>query len=105
MKMGNVNIKREEEFIIIPKWMREELDLRGNELLIYALIFDRSNAGKCWFNTQHKYFSEWCGCSRQSVISAINNLVNKELITKRKDYDENGYLTGCSYKAVIQKGE
>ena len=47
MKMGNVNIKREEEFIIIPKWMREELDLRGNELLIYALIFDRSNAGKC----------------------------------------------------------
>ena len=47
MKMGNVNIKREEEFIIIPKWMREELDLRGNELLIYALIFDRSSAGKC----------------------------------------------------------
>ena len=103
--MGNVNIKREEEFIIIPKWMREELDLRGNELLIYALIFDRSNAGKCWFNTKHKYFSEWCGCSRQSVISIINNLVNKELIAKRKYYDENGYLTGCSYKAVIQKGE
>ena len=103
--MGNVNIKREEEFIIIPKWMREELDLIGNELLIYALIFDRSSAGKCWFNTQHKYFSEWCGCSRQSVISIINNLVNKELIAKRKYYDENGYLTGCSYKAVIQKGE
>ena len=105
MQMGNVNIKREETFIIIPKWMREELDLKGNELLIYALIFDRSNAGKCWFTTQHKYFSEWCGCSRQSVISTINNLVNKELITKRKDYDENGYLNGCAYKAVIQKGE
>ena len=103
--MGNVNIKREETFIIIPKWMREELDLKGNELLIYALIFDRSNAGKCWFTAQHKYFSEWCGCSRQSVISTINNLVNKELITKRKDYGENGYLTGCAYKAVIQKGE
>ena len=103
--MGNVNIKREETFIIISKWMREELDLKGNELLIYALIFDKSSAGKCWFTTHHKYFSKWCGCSRQSVISAINNLVNKELITKRKDYDENGYLTGCSYKVVIQKGE
>ena len=56
--------------------MREELDFKGNELLIYALIFDRSSAGKCWFTTQHKYFSKWCGCSRQSVISAINNLVN-----------------------------
>ena len=103
--MGNVNIKREETFIIIPKWMREELDLKGNELLIYALIFDKSKGGENWFCTKHKYFSEWCGCSRQSVISSINKLVKKGLIVKRKDHDENDYLTGCAYKAVVQKGE
>lgn len=96
---------KNENYIIIQGWMVNELKLKGNDLLVYALIFDRSNAGNCWFITQHKYFSEWCGCSRQSVISAINNLVKKELIIKRKDYDENGCLTGCAYKAVIQKGE
>ena len=97
--MGNVNIKREEEFIIIPKWMREELDLRGNELLIYALIFDRSNAGKCWFNTQHKYFSEWCGCSRQTVINTLNKLVKDNLIIKHEEFRNN--VKFCSYVVIL----
>lgn len=96
---------KNENHIIIQGWMVNELKLKGNDLLVYALIFDRSNAGNYWFTTQHKYFSEWCRCSRQSVISSVNNLVKRELITKRKDYDENGYLTGCAYKAVVPKGE
>lgn len=96
---------KDENFVNIQGWMRTKLGLSGTELLIYAIIFQKSNAGSRWFRTTQQYFAEWCGCTRQSVIIAMNKLVENELITKRRETDENGYLRECSYKVVLVRGE
>lgn len=75
-----------ENYITIQGWMRTELDLKGNELFIYAIIYGFSQAENHKFTGSLQYLADWCGTTRQSIIRNINTLLEKNLIEKEDKY-------------------
>ena len=78
--------------------MREELDLKGNELLVYALIHGFSQEAQGCFFGSLEYISRACGCARNTTISTLKNLVEKGLLRKR-EFTENNVKV-CQYTAI-----
>ena len=78
--------------------MREDLDLKGNELLVYALIHGFSQEAQGCFFGSLEYISRACGCARNTTISTLKNLVEKGLLRKR-EFTENNVKV-CQYTAI-----
>lgn len=85
-------------YIVILPWMREDLDLKGNELLVYALIHGFSQEAQGCFFGSLEYISRACGCSRNTTIGTLKNLVGKGLLKKR-EFTENNVKV-CQYTAI-----
>lgn len=81
---------KDNNFIAIQGWMRTKLNLKGNELLIYALIYGFSQDGNSSFKGGRKYIADWCGCSLDTVDRSIGSLINKGLISKYPHTDDRG---------------
>ena len=85
-------------YIVILPWMREDLDLKGNELLVYALIHGFSQEAQGCFFGSLEYISKACGCARNTTIGTLKNLVEKGLLRKR-EFTENNVKV-CQYTAI-----
>lgn len=81
---------KDNNFIAIQGWMRTKLNLKGNELLIYALIYGFSQDGESRFKGSRKYIADWCGCSLDTVDRSLSSLVNKGLLAKYPHTDDYG---------------
>lgn len=68
-------------------WMVTQLKLKGNELLIYAIIysFSQNNNGDGIFNASTAYLCEWTGLSQRAVINCLIRLIENNLIIKIED--------------------
>lgn len=75
--------------IVIEGWMINELNLKGNELTIYALIYGFSQDGQSEFYGSRSYISEWCNSSLPTIDKALNELVKKNYILKRAEVINN----------------
>ena len=81
---------KDDNFIAIQGWMRNQLNLKGNELLIYALIYGFSQDENSRFKGSRKYIADWCGCSLNTVDRSLSSLVNKGLLAKNPYTDDYG---------------
>lgn len=81
---------KDNNFIAIQGWMRTKLNLKGNELLIYALIYGFSQDGNSSFKGSRKYIADWCGCSLDTVDRSLGSLMNKGLLAKYPHTDDHG---------------
>lgn len=81
-------------FVTIQGWMRTKLNLKGNELLAYAVIYGFSQTDGAKFTGSRKYLAEWCGCSLATIDRTLNSLVYKGLISRTS------YVTKHGYRAV-----
>lgn len=91
---------KDNNFIAIQGWMRTRLNLKGNELLIYALIYGFSQDGNSRFTGSRKYIAEWCGCSLDTVDRSLSSLVGKGLLAKYPHTDQNGSRV-VDYAAIL----
>jgi hypothetical protein len=73
-----------ENYITIQGWMITELGLRGNALLLYALIYGFSQDGKSGFSGRQDYLMEWLHCTRQSVTNLMGKLADQGLIRRTR---------------------
>lgn len=87
-------IVNDTNFVTIQGWMRTKLNLKGNELLAYAVIYGFSQTGGARFTGSRKYLAEWCGCSLATIDRTLDSLVGKGLITKT------AYVTPHGYRAI-----
>lgn len=85
-------------YINIQAWMVKELNLTGNDLICYALIYGFSQDGKSEFNGSLSYIAEWLNTSRQTARLVIKRLVDNGVIDKR-DTVING-VKFCRYVAT-----
>lgn len=88
---------KQKSHIVIDAYMLQ-LGLKGNELLIYALIagFCQDGVSECW--TSQETMAEWCGgISTRAVRDILQNLITKKLITKKECLNKN---VKYSYKVV-----
>lgn len=83
-------------YITIQGWMVSDLNLKGNELILYALIYGFSQDEESKFSGSLNYMMNWLNCSKQSIINTLNSLIDKNLITKTKSEDNQK----CFYKVV-----
>ena len=74
---------KENSYITVQAFMVNELKLKGNELLIYAIIYGFSQDDVSWFEGSRGYLAEWCGASKSTVSRYLEQLCKKGLIEKR----------------------
>jgi hypothetical protein len=71
-----------ENYVMIQGWMSQKLNLKGNELIVYAIIYGFSQAEGQRYTGSCQYFADWCNCSKRSVYNILDELVSKGLIFK-----------------------
>lgn len=74
---------KKDSFILIKPFMVTELKLKGNSLLLFALIYGITvNEGA--FYGSIEYMQTWCNSSNRSVLDCLQELTKKGLIIKKK---------------------
>ena len=91
-----------DSYIVVQGWMITELNLKGNELLVFAIIhgFSHDNAGE--FTGSLQYLMEWTGNTKKTVINALKALVERDLVQKTVKYVEG--VKFCSYRCKFYNG-
>ena len=89
---------QKESYIVINEFMIRDLKLKGNELLIYAIINGFSQKGNGCFYGGLRYLEEWTNSSKPTVIGSLKSLVDKGLL-KKADLFVDG-VRYCSYQVV-----
>lgn len=73
---------KNDNYVQISGWMVTQLKLKGNELLIYAIIYGFCQDGSSSFKGSLSYFEEWLQVSKPTVIKTLQALIDKGLIQK-----------------------
>ena len=87
-----------ENHVSIFGWMINELNLKGNDLMVYAIIYGFSQAPNTYFTGSLSYLASWCNSSIRGIQKNLKSLIDKKLIIKNEYYEDNVKL--CSYKAL-----
>lgn len=77
--MSKIN---DENFIVIQGFMINELKLKGNELLVYAIIYGFSQDSEQRFTGSLQYLADWTNSTKQGIIKNLKSLIEKEFIQK-----------------------
>lgn len=93
---------RNENYILIQGWMVNELNLKGNELLVYAIIYGFSQEENQKFAGSIQYLANWIGSSKQTVFNCLKSLIEKGLIEKKETFI-NG-VKFCEYQSKFLMG-
>ena len=71
-----------ENYVVIMGFMLNELNLKGSELMIYAIIYGYSKSENNRFTGSLQYLSDWTNTSKQSVMNCLKSLELKGFIGK-----------------------
>lgn len=93
-----VSIKNE-NFVTIQGWMINDLKLKGNELLTYAIIYGFTQDGEQWFEGSRSYLAAWCNSTTKGIQNNLKSLVEKKFIFKKEMYINN--VKFCKYQANL----
>ena len=91
-----MDLVKSKDFIVVRDFMVRDLRLKGNELLIYAIIFDFSQTEEKKFSGSLRYLAGWTNSTKQSVLNSLKSLVQKGYI-KKEEQIING-VKYCSYR-------
>lgn len=69
-------------YITIQGWMRTDLKLSGNELIVYAIIYGFSQNKQGEFTGSVQYLADWVGCTKRTVTTILRKFVDEELVKK-----------------------
>lgn len=81
---------------IIYDFMMKELELKGNELLLYAFIYSVTIVGDGCYHGNIKYLSNLLNVNETTIISTLKKLVDKQLILKNEILKNN--VKFCEYR-------
>ena len=97
--MKNVN------YFTISGWMINELHLKGNELMLFAIIYGFSQDGESYFTGSLKYLMTALHVkSKTTVIKILKGLVNKGFLEKHRHTVNNVHFNRYTInERVVQK--
>jgi hypothetical protein len=91
-------------YVTLMGWMFNDLNLKGNEVLIYGLIYGFAQDGKSEFEGSLGYIEDTLNLSRNTVISTLKKLIkNKHIVKRQKSVNKviyNTYVLGSSVSAL-----
>lgn len=88
---------KNEHYITIMEFMVRDLELSGNELIAYALIYGFSQDGESYFKGSLSYVAKWLNCSKATACTILNKLSDDGFLEK-KEKNVNGVRL-CDYTA------
>jgi hypothetical protein len=88
---------KDTNFFLVNGWMINRLNLKGAALQVFAIIYGFSQDGEGSFTGSLQYLCDFTNSSKNTVIKALKELVEKEYITKTEN-SING-VRFCTYKA------
>lgn len=75
---------KNDNYIVVQGWMVNELHLKGNELLVYAIIYGFSQDGEGRFTGSLQYLADWTNATKQGVMKNLKSLCEKKYICKEE---------------------
>lgn len=78
-----MNKVKNDNFVVIQGFMVNELKLKGNDLLVYAIIYGATQDGENWFEGSRQYLAQWCNSSVKGISKNLVTLVERGLIEKK----------------------
>lgn len=96
------NKVKDGNYIVIQSFMVKDLKLKGNELLIYAIIYGFSQCENQKYTGSIQYLADWTNSTKQSVINNLKSLVAKGYIGKNCNVINN--VKFCEYYSKIFNG-
>ena len=94
---------KNENFIVIQGFMVKELELTGNELIAYALVYGFSQDDESEFKGSLNYVAEWLNCSRTTAFNLLNKLADDGFIKKTEKTIYG--VKFCNYSATKPNNE
>lgn len=91
------------DYIVIQAPMISELGLKGNSLLVFALIHSYTRDQKHTFRASLKEMAEWFTTSENAINSTLKALVKSGYINKLGTYNAPEYTT--NFEALMEKVE
>lgn len=88
------------KYIHLTGWMVEKLKLKGNELIVFALIYGFSQEDDHDFHGSAQYIADWLNTSKQTVFNVLKSLVDKGYIKRTEEIINN--VTFVHYKSAIK---
>ena len=93
-----------ENYVNIQGWMINELNLKSNELIVYAIIYGFTQKEGQVFNGGISYIADWINSTRQTAMNVIKSLEEKGLILKVHEGDVTGKKnTYIATKSLVKK--
>ena len=89
---------KDENYYVIQGWMRTKLGLKGNELLVYAMLWSFSQDGISEFRGALSYMSEFIGSDERTVRRSLDRLEMRGYIEKEALNEVTGKSNG--YKCI-----
>ena len=83
---------KDENYVVIQGWMRNKLQLKGNDLIVYAIIYSFSQDEESKFEGSLQYLADWCGATKQGIQKNLKNLLDAGLIKKESKKSSKGNL-------------
>lgn len=80
------NKVKNDNYIVIQGWMIKELKLKGNELVIYAIIYGFSQAEEQVFSGSLQYLADWTNTTKRNVMNCLKSLEEKGYIGKNEKF-------------------
>lgn len=96
-----MSVIKRENYINIQGWMITDLNLKGNDLLIYAIIYGFTQDGQQWFEGSRQYLAEWCNSTKRGISKNLDSLTEKGYIIKEEQVINN--VKFCKYKSNLDK--
>jgi len=95
---------KSDNYVVIQGWMVNELNLKGNDLLVFALIYGFTRDGRTKFASGRQYIAESFNISLPTVDKALQNLIELGLIIKescKNQADTDKYFANISSKETL----
>ena len=89
---------KDKNYVVIQGWMVNKLKLKGNELIVYALIYGFSQSENQKYAGSLQYLADWTNSSKHGVMKNLKSLVEKGFIQKEERMI-NG-IKFCEYHAT-----
>jgi len=89
---------KKDSFIMLQSFMVTKLKLKGNDLLVYGIIYGYSHSNNGSFTGSLQYLADWTSSTKQAVMNSLKKLEELGLLEK-EDWFENS-VKRCKYKVV-----
>ncbi len=85
---------KDTNYFAVCGWMRNRLHLKGNDLIVYAVINSFSQDGKSEYKGSNSYLADFTGAGERTISRILADLEKRKLIEKTNDNASTGQFNG-----------